>query len=182
MKKSVLFIHGGGEAGYEADSKLAASLQRALGESYYVYYPRLQTNTTLPDFGWVKQIEKQISDTKGKAFLVAHSLGASMLLKCLSENEIKKSLAGIFLLSTPFWSGDESWVLGLKLKEDFAELLPKNVPIFFFHCQDDEEIPFGHLTNYKQKIPGAAFREIKSGGHQFNNNLSTVANYIKSIL
>jgi len=39
MKKNVLFIQGGGEKGYEADAKLAASLQRELGEAYHVNYP-----------------------------------------------------------------------------------------------------------------------------------------------
>ncbi len=37
MKKEVLFIQGGGEKGYEADAKLAASLEQALGEDYIVH-------------------------------------------------------------------------------------------------------------------------------------------------
>ena len=38
-KKQVLFIQGGGEGGYEADAKLAASLQKGLGAAYNVRYP-----------------------------------------------------------------------------------------------------------------------------------------------
>jgi len=89
MKKDVLFIQGGGEKGYEADAKLAASLQRALGEAYHVYYPLMQTNEAEADFGWPEQIGKEISNTDSDVILVGHSLGASMLLKFLSENKIK---------------------------------------------------------------------------------------------
>lgn len=181
MKKDVLFIQGGGEKGYEADAKLAASLRRALGESYNVYYPPMQTNEVELDFGWPGQIGKEVSNTKSPVILVGHSLGASMLLKFLSENEIKIKIAGIFLISTPFWNGDENWVKGLKLKEDFANNLPGNIPIFLYHARDDQEIPFDHLARYRKKLPSATAREITSGGHQLNNDLAMIAKDIKSL-
>ena len=53
--------------------------------------------------------------------------------------------------------------------------------IFFYQCLDDEETPFSHFEHYRQKIPQATFREIKSGGHQLNNDLTVVANDIKSM-
>jgi len=77
--------------------------------------------------------------------------------------------------------GKEKWVKGLKLQEDFAESLPKNTPIFFYHCRDDEEIPFDHLASYRQKVAAATFREIESGGHQPGNNLNLVATDIKNL-
>jgi predicted alpha/beta hydrolase family esterase len=178
MKKKVLFIQGGGEKGYEADAKLAASLQQALGEAYHVHYPPMQTNESEPDFGWPEQIGKEVSTTNSEVILVGHSLGASMLLKFLSENEIKNKIAGIFLISTPFWSGDEDWVKGLKLKEDFAKKLPGNIPVFLYHSRNDEEIPFTHLALYRQKLPHATVRET-SGGHQLNNDLTIIAKDIK---
>ena len=181
MNKHVLFIQGGGgEEDYEADAKLVASLREALGNAYTVHYPLLSDESS-PDFGRRKQIGKEISLIKGEIILVGHSLGASMLLKYLSENEVKKKIAGIFLISTPFWSGDEDWKQGLKLHEDFPDKLPKNVPIFLYHCRDDEEVPFDHLSLYAQKLPQATVREIASGGHQLNNDLSLVAKDIKSL-
>ena len=36
MNNCVLFIQGGGDDGHEADKKLVASLQAALGETYEV--------------------------------------------------------------------------------------------------------------------------------------------------
>ena len=181
MHYQLLFIQGGGgDEDYKADAKLVASLRQALGNAYTVHYPRLSDDSS-PDFGRIKQIGKEISLVKDEIILVGHSLGASMLLKYLSENEVKKKIAGIFLISTPFWSGQEDWKQGLKLHEDFPDKLPKNVPVFLYHCRDDEEVPFEHLSLYAQKLPRAIVREVGSGGHQLNNNLSLVAKDIKSL-
>lgn len=181
MNKHVLFIQGGGgKEDYQADAKLVTSLREALGEAYTVHYPLLRDESS-PDFGRKKQIGKEISLIKGAIILLGHSLGASMLLKYLSENEDKKKIAGIFLISTPFWSGGEDWKQGLKLHENFPNNLPKNVPIFLYHCLDDEVVPFDHLSLYAHKLPQATVREIASGGHQLNNNLSLVAKDIQAI-
>ncbi len=181
MKTEILFIQGGGNGGYEADAKLVASLRKALGTVYEVHYPKMPSAETAPDFGWLKQISKEIFSVQGEIILVGHSFGASMLLKYLSENKIKKNISGIFLISTPFWSGDEDWVQGLKLREDFTDQLPTDIPVFLYHCLDDEVAPFDHLKLYKQRLPRATVREIASGGHQLNNDLSLVAGDIKSL-
>jgi len=181
MRKQVLFIQGGGDGGYEADEKLAASLQKALGMDYEISYPRMQTDEAVTDFGWPLQIGNEIGKLNDGVILVAHSLGASLLLKYLAENKIFKKIAGIFLASTPFWSGTEEWKQGLKLRDDFAECLPENTPVFFYHCRDDEEVSFDNLTAYWQKLPVAIFRKIESGGHQLGNGVKQVANDIKTL-
>jgi uncharacterized protein len=182
MKKHVLFIQGGGgEEDYTADAKLVSSLQEVLGETYVVHYPFLP-NESAPDFGRKKQISKEISSIKSREVILAgHSLGASMLLKYLSESRTKKKIAGIFLISTPFWSGDEDWKQELKLRKEFPEKLPKSVPVFLYHSRDDEEVPFDHLAIYKQNLPQATVREIATGGHHLNDDLSLVAKDIKSL-
>lgn len=180
-KKEVLFIQGGGNGGYEADAKLAASLQERLGADYNVRYPEMAVDEAAPDFGWGRQIDKEIAAIQGEMMLVGHSLGASLLLKHLSEYEVKKKIGGIFLISTPFWSGDESWKQGLKLREDFANTLPKGVLIFLYHSRDDEEVSFSNLAQYADKLPQAIIREIASGGHQLNNDLTQVALDIKNL-
>jgi uncharacterized protein len=177
----ILFIQGGGEGGYEADGALVTSLQASLGNTYTVDYPRMPADETLSDFGWLQQIGIEINSCKEEIILVGHSLGASMILKYLSEKSVQQKIMGIFLIATPHWSGDDDWVQGLKLKEDFAYKLPKHIPIFLYHCRDDEEVPFEQLTFYKQKLPQAVIREIESGGHQLNNDLSIVAKDIKSL-
>lgn len=181
MKKEVLFIHGGGDDGYGADAILAASLQEALGQDYQVIYPKVQDDETAPDFGWGKLIREEIEKISDNAIWVGHSLGASMWLKYLSENTVSKKAAGIFLIAPPFWSGTESWKQGLILQKDFAENLPTNSPVFFYHCKDDDVVPLSHIATYKEKLPGATFRDIETGGHQLNNDLSLVAKDILAL-
>lgn len=176
MKKEVLFIQGGGNGGYKADQPLVASLQPALGDSYIVHYPQMLPDETAPDFAsqWLRQIGEQIAARK-EVILAGHSLGASMLLKYLSENSIEKNIAGVFLAAPPFWSGTQDWVQPLKLQDRFAEKLPKTLPVFFYQCKDDDVVPFDHFKRYQQQMPWAVFRELPAGGHQFNQDLSVVA-------
>lgn len=178
MKKQVLFLQGGGgEEDYEADRKMVIALQAELGKDYTIDYPLL-VNEEAPDFGRVKQIAFEISKREDELILVAHSLGASMLLKYLSENKITKSIGGIFLLAAPFWSGKEDWKQPLKLQPGFDNKLDKSIPLFFYQCRDDEEIPLKQFESYKGKLPWARFREFVSGGHQFDKRIPEVADDI----
>lgn len=181
MTTQVIFFQGGGsEEDYKADSKLVDSLKKNLGSNYSIHYPRLTDDGT-PDLGRRKEISKEISNADDNCILVAHSFGASMLLATLSEMKISKKIKGIFLLATPFWSGDEDWVQPYKLKTDFAKHLDKKIPMFFYHCSDDEEVPFEQFNEYKRQVSWATFREIPKGGHQFNNDLKVVAGDIESL-
>ena len=181
MNKQLLFIQGGGEGGYEVDEKLVTSLKTHLAKGYDIHYPEIRSDPSLPDFGWTEQIGLCISKIKNEIIIVAHSLGASMLLKYLSEHSACQDIAGIFLIATPFWSGKEDWETGLKLKENFAENLPPQVPLYFYHSEDDEEIPIAHLYQYQQRLKSATFRILKSGGHQLNNGLTLMAKDIESL-
>lgn len=181
MSKQVLFVEGGGDEGYEVDKELVNSLQTALGKGYNISYPGIQTDESAPDFGWPQQIGKKIGTMTGEFMLVGHSFGASMIIKYLSENNIDARIKGLFLIATPFWSGNDDWLQGLKLQDDFADKLPKEIPMFFYHCLDDEEIPISHMDHYKQKLADATFRVLEKGGHQFGNDLAVVANDITSL-
>lgn len=176
----IFFQGGGGQETYEADMKLVASLKTNLGAGYSVHYPLLENDET-PDLGRRRQIGDQISAISSSAVLVGHSLGASMLLAYLSETWTRKHIQGIFLIATPFWQGTENWVEAFKLQPDFADRLDKKIPLFFYHCLDDKEVPFDHLRLYKKHLPWAKFREIPDGGHQLNNDLGMVAADIRSL-
>lgn len=181
MEKQVLFLHGGGEGGYEADTKLTDSLRNELGDAYEVHNPEIHFNDILPDFGWIAQIGKKISSIKDEIILVGHSFGASMILKYLSENRIRKKIDGLFLIAAPYWNGDEDWKQGIKLHRSFANRIPENIPIFLYQCEDDEVVPLDHLEFYIKNMPHATVRKITSGGHQFNNDMSLIAKDIKSL-
>ena len=181
MKNYVLFFQGGGgQEDHDADQKMVASLQSYLSSEYEIRYPLL-ANEEAPDFGRIKQIAHEISVSKEPLILVAHSLGASSLLKYLSEFKITKTIAGIFLMATPFWSGKEEWEKPLKLESNFAEKLNKDIPLFFYHNHDDEEAPFAQFEHYKGLLPWATFRALPSGGHQFVKGLQAIADDIQGL-
>ncbi|MBO9596084.1 MAG: alpha/beta fold hydrolase [Niabella sp.] len=183
MKKQVLFIQGGGNGGYKTDAPLVASLQETLGSGYQVHYPQMRADETAPGFAsqWLQQIGEQITAAQDGLILAGHSLGASLLVKYLSENTLETAIAGVFLVAPPFWNGNQDWVQPLKLQEGFAEQLPKGLPIYCYQSRDDEVVPFDHFIRYQQQLTGAIFRELASGGHQLHNDLSVVAADIKRL-
>jgi uncharacterized protein len=180
MTSQILFIHGAGEGAYKEDQPLVDSLKDALGAEYRVAYPQM------PDAGspnypsWKAQLGKELADVE--LILVGHSLGASVLLKYLSEEKPHAPLIGLFLLAAPYWGAPDWQVDEFTLKEKFAALLPKNLPIYFYHNRDDEIVLFEHLACYKAQLPQATAREYDTGGHQFENSVSEAAQDIKSLM
>lgn len=181
MKTQVLFVHGGGRGAYEEDKKLAANLRDVLGAAYDVRCPKMPDEDS-PEYGaWKDRIAEELVALDGEAILVGHSLGASILLKYLSEEKMEKTVAGVFLVAPPYW-GCEDWeVSQYALHENFASKLPEDLPVFFYHSRDDEWAPFAHLARYTEKLPRATIREFDGRGHQFNDDLSEVARDIERL-
>lgn len=175
MRRSVLFIHGGGEGAYEEDSRLAASLGHALGDAYEVRCPKMPDEDS-PEYGaWRDFISRELAALDGEVFLVGHSLGGSVLLKYLCEEEAARPVAGLFLVAAPFW-GAEGWEVDeYAPPEDFASKLSPDLPVFLYHGREDEVVPFAHLALYARKLPQATIRELDDRGHQLGEDLSDVA-------
>ena len=186
--KHVLFIQGAGEGAYEADKKLAESLQQSLGSGYEVHCPAMPDEGNAPYDQWTRVIEQELAARPSPVMLVGHSVGASIIIKWLSElkpdNPIFGAVRGVFLIANPFWGGD-GWRYdgyeALELPEGFAASLPEGMSIALYHARDDETVPFKHLALYARILPQASVHEIDAGGHQFNNDLSTVADDIKTL-
>ena len=181
MKKLVLFVHGGGEGAYEEDKKLAENLRDVLGGAYDVRCPRMP-GADSPEYGaWRDRISAELAALDGEAILVGHSLGASILLKYLSEEAVERPVAGLFLVAPPYW-GVEDWDVGeYELRPDFASKLPEGLPVFFYHSRDDEAVPFAHLALYAERILWATVREFDGRGHQFGDDLTEVARDIREL-
>ncbi len=181
MKRRVLFVHGGGQGAYEEDKKLAASLRELLGAAYDVRYPEMP-GADSPEYGALKeQITRELAALDGEVILVGHSLGGSVLLKYLSEEKVEKPVAGLFLIAPPYW-GAEDWEVGeYALQDGFASKLPRELPVFIYHSRDDEVVPFVHLALYEGELAQASIRELDGRGHQFNDDLSEVAQDIEGL-
>jgi uncharacterized protein len=181
VKRQVLFVHGGGEGAYDEDKRLAASLREALGAAYEVRCPQMPDEDS-PEYGaWRDKIASELADLDGETILVGHSLGASIMLKYVSEEEVAWSVAGLFLVAPPYW-GAEEWEIGeYELPQDPASKLPEDLPVFVYHSRDDEVVPFAHLALYAERLPRATIREFDGRGHQFGDDLSEVARDIEEL-
>ena len=130
---------------------------------------------------WKYQIARELVALDDEVILVGHSLGASILLKYLSEEKVEKPVAGLFLIAPPYW-GTEDWKVDeYALQPDFASKLPEELPVFFYHSRDDEWVPFAHLALYAEKLPQATIHEFDGRGHQFDDDLSEVARDVKRL-
>jgi predicted alpha/beta hydrolase family esterase len=181
MKRRVLLIHGGGQGAYDEDQKLAADLQDKLGDAYEVRYPEMPDEDSPEYEAWTRRIAEELAALDGAVVLVGHSLGGSVLLKYLSEEKVEKPVAGLFLIAPPYW-GAEDWEVGeYALQGGFASKLPRELPVFIYHSRDDEVVPFVHLALYEGELAQASVRELDGRGHQFNDDLSEVAQDIKGL-
>ncbi|HEY3571112.1 MAG TPA: alpha/beta hydrolase [Thermoanaerobaculia bacterium] len=180
MAKPVLFIRGGGgEIAYEADGLLVASLRNALGAAYEVRYPKMPLDDSAGYADWKADIATELS-ALDEVILVAHSVGGSILLKYLVEEQVGQPIIGLFLLATPYFGADEKWDYAeMILPQDFAAMLPPIPRILLYHSRDDEVVPFAHLALYAARLPRATIRERDGGGHQLRNDLADVAEDIK---
>jgi len=170
----VLFVHGGGEGAHEEDERLAASLRGALGAAYEVRSPKMPNEDSPEYAAWRGRISEELADMEDGTILVGHSLGASVVLRYVSE-EGCEGVDGLFLVAAPFWGAEDWEVEEYALPEDFASKLPEGLPVFFYHGREDEIVPFEHLELYAQRFPRATFRAFDGRGHQFGEDLSEVA-------
>jgi uncharacterized protein len=181
MPKRVLFVQGGSQGAYAADSKLVANLEEKLGPDYAVRYPAMP-NEDDPDYeAWKRLISKELASMGDDAILIGHSIGASVVIKMLA-GDLKHSLAGVFLIATPFWHDHEVWRWKeVELPTDVAALIPTEIPVFLYHGRADETVPFSHLEMYVKAFPRAIVRRLENRNHQLNDDLREVAHDIRSL-
>jgi hypothetical protein len=136
-----------------------------------------------PDYrAWARVIETEIEAMGEGAILVGHSIGASVLIKWLTAETTPRALAGIFLISTPFWHDHEVWRWSeVELPRDAASRLPPGTPIRFYHGKADETVPFEHLEMYAKAIPHASVHPLAGRNHQLDDDLSAVAKDIEEL-
>jgi predicted alpha/beta hydrolase family esterase len=175
----VVFIQGGGKGAHDEDAALARSLQEALGSTYEVSFPRMPREADPDVASWKGSIASVLAEARGSVVLVAHSIGGSILLRYLSEEPVAIPIAGVFVLAAPSRDGGDWNFDDLELVENVAGKLASIPRIVFYHCRDDEIVPFAHLTLHARRIPQAVIRAIDAGGHQFGNDMSGVGADIK---
>jgi serine hydrolase len=163
----------------EGSGVLADYLERSLGADYQVIAPEMPDAAIGPHYlPWRNQIDSELSAVDGAVVLVGHSFGGSVLLKYLAEGPPPRSVAGLFLVSVPWW-GPEGWAYDeYALPADFASRLPA-MPTFFYHSREDPHVPFAHLALYEQRLPQATSRPIDGSQHSFTDGLPELVSDIR---
>jgi predicted alpha/beta hydrolase family esterase len=175
VSKLVLFVQGAGRGAHRIDARLAASLGKALGERFQVRYPRLPREDSPDDSVWKKRLAAEVGRLGAGGIVVAHSGGAAALIRMLAGDGAGEQLAGIFLIAAPF-CGPGGWRFeGYDFPPDLDERLPADVPIFLYHGQEDEIVPFAHVELFANAIPRAVVRRLPGRDHQLGEDLSEVA-------
>jgi hypothetical protein len=176
-----VFIHGAGHEGFEEDRKLATNLRDVLGAAYDVRYPEIPDADSPEYAAWKERIARELAALDGEVILIGHSLGGSILLKYLSEENTGRPVAGLFLIAAPYWGAEDWEVSEYALQDDFASKLPIELPVFLYHSRDDEVVPLAHLELYTERLDQATARAFDGRGHQFNDDMSEVARDIKGL-
>jgi predicted alpha/beta hydrolase family esterase len=105
-----------------------------------------------------------------------------VLLKYLTEEPCENPIAGMFLVSAPFWGGDENWQYEpFTLPKNFAKNLPKIPKVFLYHSWEDEIVPFAHLALYSDQLPQATVRALDGNEHVFRRGLPRLVEDIKGL-
>lgn len=182
MTTQVLFVQGGGEGVHDRwDDKLVHSLQRELGHAYYVRYPHMPNEAEPRYSAWKAALLKELESLEDGSILVGHSIGGTVLLHVLAEESLILRPGALCLLA-PAFIGDDGWPSDeIQSKASFSELVPSDTPVFLYHGDQDDIVPFAHMQMYAKAIPRATLRELRGRDHQFDNDLREVAADIRGI-
>ena len=168
QRKKILFVHGAGDCAHAEDQALAAYLKNAVAPDCTVRYPRFPGLENPAYVVWKDEMAAELGTFGDPGIVVAHSLGGAAVLKYLVQQRQKRSLAGLFLIGTPYTCGNSDWGDDFALAVDFAASLPTIGTIVMYHSEDDEWVPFSHLARWADKLPGAKMRRFTDRGHQFS--------------
>ena len=130
---------------------------------------------------WKIALKEEFSRLEDGAILLGHSIGGTILINTLAEEPPDLELSGIVLLAAPF-VGDGGWLSeDIKPMTDLGKSLPAQTPIYAYHGNEDETVPFEHVGLYARAIPQAVVRRLTGRDHQLNDDLSEVAADIRRL-
>ena len=182
MARQILFVQGAGEGTHDNwDDKLVASLKRALGEGYAIRYPRMPGEDDPGYAAWKAALLSEFDALKDGAILVGHSFGGTVLIHTLAEQPPRPSFAGLFLVAAPF-IGEGGWPIDdMGDGKDLSKHLAPGLPVHLYHGAADDDVPTAHLHLYAKALPQAVVHTLEGRDHQLNNDLSEVAQDIRSL-
>src|SRR5690242_9278905 len=179
----ILFLQGGGEGTHDDwDDKLVESLRRELGGDVGIRYPRMPDEDDPSLAAWGATIREELVAAGDGVVVVAHSIGATILMQLLAGAPPPVALGALLLVAAPFvgrggWPAED----GEALPADLGARLPAGVPVHLFHGDADDTAPRSHADRYAEAIPHAVVRRLPGRDHQLNDDLSEVAEVIRTM-
>lgn len=158
----LLYLHGAD--GFYEDGPLASGLAEELVEPLMM--PHLPDDDMSFE-GWASPIRHALSELGPGDLVVGHSFGGSILIKVLAEREwpVRRAL----LLAMPNW-GPDGWDVPEYV---FDGSVPRQ-SLSLHHCADDLVVPVSHLELNSADLPAASVKVHETGGHQFDDQVSTL--------
>jgi predicted alpha/beta hydrolase family esterase len=180
--RALLFVHGGGDEAHRYDKEIVDRLQAAVGPDTPIAFPLIAGLEALDWPAVASALGNALRALPAGGIVVAHSVGAAAALKLLSEG-VDPKLSHLFLLAPPYEGADGEWGDDeFAFPADFAQRLPKDLPITLWHSRDDEIIPVGDAERYRQKLTQGCVILLDGQGHQFTKSLRFLADAIHGAL
>ena len=178
--KKILFAHsagaqyGKGKGSYD----LVKYLKIKLSGEFEILFPKIEKPNSPTYEKFKKMFALAFKEINEPVILIGHSLGASTLLKYLSEEKPDISISGLFLVATPHWKSD---MKEFQLKENFQASLKSIPTIFLYQSKYDSEVPFEHLEFYEKIFKNATVRKLPGKEHIFSKGLPELVSDIKAL-
>jgi len=182
-KQTLLFVQGAGDMWEpEGSGVLLNYLREQLGDLVDIVGPEMPDAAIGPHYDkWRDQITRELAAIDGAALVVGHSVGASVVVKCLSEKKAPTNVSALFLVSTPWWGPDGWGYDEFGLADDFEKRLPA-VPTFLYQSRGDPHVPFEHLGIYERHLSDAQLRVIEGTEHSFTDGLPELVEDIRTTI
>ena len=164
MAGRLLFVHGAG--GFVDDAELAHGLAGAL--RLELRMPEL-SDTAMGFEDWAEPVRQHLDRLGPDDAVIAHSFGASILVRVLTEHR-REWPARAILLGMPDWT-PRGWDIA---DYAFTDREPET-DLMLVHCRDDDVVPISHLALNSKALPSATVVEFPTGGHQFDGMIDAIA-------
>ena len=157
MKTKIFLAHSAGlqSAPGEGSFDLAQYLRNVAGANSELIFPVVKDPDNPSYKNWKTLLDTEIEKLQEPVILIGHSLGASVLLKYLSEEQPDLQIKGLFLVAAPQWSSDGWDTKEFALQQNDPAKLIQVDQLYFYHCIGDPIVPFEHLNYYRDAFPDA---------------------------
>jgi uncharacterized protein len=114
--------------------------------------------------------------------LIGHSLGASFLLRYLSQKDLDISVSCAYLIAAPYFGMDSQEGDSFRFDEEELPALAQKVKkLVLMHSKDDTVVPFGHLEKLSKVFPEAETIVFNERGHFNQESFPELIAHIKGL-